>query len=95
MAQMFGALSNPNRLKLFLSLVDCCGPGSSCQGDSKCVGELGKSVKIAPSTVSHHLKELHRAGLIEMDRDGQKVCCKIDPRTLESLAEFFASTPCK
>lgn len=91
---MFGALSNPNRLRIFMSLVSCCAPGSSCEGDSKCVGELGKGMGIAPSTVSHHLKELHRAGLILMERDGQKVCCRIDPETLEFLTEFFASQPC-
>ena len=62
MAKMFAALSNPNRLKIFMSLVDCCSTGS-CAAYSKCVGELGKIVSVAPSTVSHHLKELNNEAI--------------------------------
>lgn len=56
---------------------------------SACVGELGKTLEVAPSTVSHHIKELHQAGLIRMKRHGQKVACWIDPETLNILAGFF------
>jgi len=54
-----------------------------------CVGELGKDLGIAPSTLSHHIKELRRAGLIRMERRGQKIDCWIDPATLKALKEFF------
>ena len=93
-AEAFAALSNSNRLRIFLRLVACCPPGTSCVTDAEasvCVGELGEDMRIAPSTVSHHIKELHRAGLIQMERRGQKVECWVDREAMDDLAEFFAS----
>lgn len=55
----------------------------------ECVGELGKDLGIAPSTVSHHIKELYRAGLIKMERRGQNVECSVNPEMLSALALFF------
>ena len=90
---MFKALSNPHRLKIFMRLVNCCGPNVACDVDSDqmkaCVGQLGEDMGIAPSTVSHHIKELHRAGLIRMERRGQNIDCWVDVDTVRSLGEFF------
>lgn len=55
----------------------------------ECVGTLGEDLDIAPSTVSHHLKELARSGLIIMTRRGQHVECRVDPDVLEALIKFF------
>jgi ArsR family transcriptional regulator len=55
----------------------------------ECVGAVGKNLGLAPSTISHHIKELHRAGLIKIERKGQNVECWVDPDTLDALAEFF------
>ena len=92
LSEVFGALSNPNRLNIFMRLISCCGPGVSWTEDSSssaCVGELGQDMGLAPSTVSHHVRELRRAGLIQMQRNGQKVECWIDGETLGDLAQFF------
>ena len=91
-AEIFKALSNPNRLGIFLHLVSCCAPGtvhSIDAGTKACVGDLGRNLEIAPSTVSHHVKELNRAGLIRMERRGQKIECWVDPKILRDLANFF------
>ncbi len=92
-SEMFKALSNPHRLNIFMRLVDCCKPGVACDVDSgqmkACVGQLGKDLGIVPSTVSHHIKELHRAGLIRMERRGQNMDCWADPEIVQSLAGFF------
>lgn len=85
---MFGALSNPNRLTLFLRLLDCCGEEGSCSADadmSACVADLSDGLEIAPSTVSHHLKELRRSGLISMERRGRRVECAVN---LEAVADI-------
>ncbi len=96
-AEIFKALSNPHRLKLFLRLATCCGSGSvSCESGKvyECVSELGSDLGIAQSTISHHLKELHRAGLISTRRNGQRIECWVDQAILEKLAGFFR-TPVK
>jgi ArsR family transcriptional regulator len=53
------ALSDPNRLKIFARLM---------RGDS-CNGELKKELGLAPNLLSHHLRVLSKAGLIESRRD--------------------------
>jgi ArsR family transcriptional regulator len=95
---MFKALSNPNRLKIFLRLMSCCVPsettqiGESVQSESEgcaCVGDLGQDLGIVASTVSHHMKELRQAGLIRMERRGQKIDCSIEPETMDALRGLF------
>ncbi|MHC4562820.1 MAG: ArsR/SmtB family transcription factor [Planctomycetota bacterium] len=98
LAGMFKALSNPNRLQIFLRLVQCCdGRPRRRRSDESlcaCVGELGEPFDIAASTLSHHIKELRQAGLIEIQRRGQNVECRIAPEPLQLLAEFFEGTQC-
>ena len=90
LAELFKALSNPHRLKIFINLARCCRPGQACAPNMRaCVGELGDGLELAPSTVSHHLKELRRAGLIHMKRAGQHVECWADPEALARLGDFF------
>lgn len=92
-ADVFKALSNPHRLAIYQRLLSCCQPGTVCGSDeieSYCVGDLGEGLNIAPSTLSHHIKELHRAGLIQMQRRGQRIDCWVDPQVVESLNYFFA-----
>ena len=92
LAEMFKALSNPHRLALFNRLLTCCAPGTVCDADAAAhfnVGQLGEGVDIAPSTLSHHLKELNRAGLIQMQRNGKQVECWVEPAILEQVGSFF------
>lgn len=91
-ARMFKALSNPHRLRIFLRLMDCCAPDALCKSEDDiraCVGEIGGNLGIAPSTVSHHIKELYNAGLIHMERRGQNVECWIERDTLKDVSELF------
>ena len=93
LAEAFKALSNPNRLQIFQRLLTCCAPGSVCSADTVsgfCVGELGEDLAVAPSTLSHHIKELQRAGLIKTLRKGKNVECFVDVDTVRELMEFFA-----
>jgi ArsR family transcriptional regulator len=91
-AEIFKALSNPHRLRIFLNLVSCCSPGTVWAVDaqeSRSVGDLAKDLDIVASTVSHHIKELRQAGLIKMRRAGQKIECWVDPEIIKELEEFF------
>jgi ArsR family transcriptional regulator len=94
LAPIFSALGSPHRLSIFTQLASCCAPGTkSAVGSNEvctCVGELGKRLGIAPSTVSHHVKELRQAGLIRTERQGQTILCWVDPEVIRDLAGFFA-----
>jgi len=95
MSDILKALANPHRLQIFMSLAchqvepadGACNDGQICA----CVSALGKHLDLAPSTVSHHIKELARAGLIIMTRKGQMVECQANMATVRLLTEYFQS----
>ena len=92
-ADIFKALSNPNRLKIFQRLASCCRPGTVSVIDAcatACVGDLGRELDIVASTVSHHIKALRQAGLIRTRRRGQRIECWIDPAVVTQLRGFFS-----
>lgn len=92
LAARFRALSSPHRLAVFLRLATCCAPGTACDVRAAvCVGDLGAELDIAPSTFSHHLKELVEAGLVHRERRGRTILCWVEPAVLEQLAAFFTS----
>ncbi len=94
-AEAFKALSNPNRLHIFLRLVSCCPPGTKCITDAagQYVGDLGRDLEIDPSTVSHHLKELRRSGLIRMERRGKRIICWVDRDMVLGLTDLLTGCP--
>ncbi len=53
------ALSDPNRLRIFAALM---------AGDS-CNCELRETLGLAPNLLSHHLRALEKAGLVQSRRD--------------------------
>lgn len=90
-ANAFKALAHPHRLTIFLRLASCC-ERMDCDSEScmrLCVGELGKGLGIGQPTISHHLKELARAGLISTRKSGQSTECWVAESTLDQFARFF------
>ena len=90
-AVTFKALAHPHRLAIFLRLSSCCQRhGCDVEDCARlCVGELGRGLGIGQPTVSHHLKELARAGLIRTCKSGQSTECWVAETTLDELAQFF------
>jgi ArsR family transcriptional regulator len=92
-AGLFKAISNPHRLRMFMKLATSCTERSCCdasdEGIRRCVGELAEDLGLAASTVSHHLKELRQAGLVRVERCGQKIECWVSEQALSALSDFF------
>ena len=65
LADIAKALSHPARIKILKILTDM---------DVCMCGDIVELLPLAQSTVSQHLKELKRVGLIKGDIDGPKVC---------------------
>jgi len=83
LARGFAALGDPARLQI-LSLLAASSAGEVCVCEF--VEPLGKS----QPTVSHHLKVLADAGLVEGDRRGKWVWYRIVPDRLEALRTALA-----
>lgn len=79
LASIFKALGDPVRLRL-LSMI------ASRQGNQMCVCELTPAFELSQPTISHHLKLLRQAGLIDSERRGTWVYYRVVPATLERLA---------
>lgn len=79
-SQIFKALSDPVRLALYVAIAD--------RGEPIPVSDI-PDVGVAQSTVSHHLRTLREAELIEGNRNGSWVHYRAVPTALDSVAEFI------
>jgi ArsR family transcriptional regulator len=89
LARGFKALGDPVRLRL-LSLI------ASRQGGEVCVCELTDAFTLTGPTISHHLRVLREAGLIDSQRRGTWVYYWIVPAKLTALSRLLdvpAATP--
>ena len=77
------ALSDPVRLRLF-SLV------ASHAGGEACVCDISGGFDVSQPTISHHLKVLREAGLIEGDRRGTWIYYRAVPDALQAAAAVLA-----
>jgi ArsR family transcriptional regulator, arsenate/arsenite/antimonite-responsive transcriptional repressor len=83
LAKVFKALGDPVRLRL-LSLI------ASRAGGEICVCELTPAFALSQPTISHHLKLLRQAGLIDCERRGTWVYYWLVPETTDRLTSVFA-----
>lgn len=80
LADMAKALSHPARLAILKTLAD----------KNSCIcGEIVEVLPLAQSTVSQHLKELKKIGLVQGSIDGVKSCYCIDKNKLNKAMQTF------
>ncbi|WP_418153673.1 metalloregulator ArsR/SmtB family transcription factor [Actinoalloteichus caeruleus] len=85
LARMFKALADPVRLRL-LSLV------ASHAGGEACVCDLTDAFDLTGPTISHHLKVLREAGLIDGERRGTWIYYRVRPAALGALATVLTAS---
>lgn len=83
LAKVFKALADPVRLRL-LNMI------AAADGGEVCVCDLTGSFDLTAPTISHHLKVLKQAGLIEGERRGTWVYYRPVPEALTRLSGLFA-----
>jgi ArsR family transcriptional regulator len=88
LARGFAALSDPVRLRL-LSMIAAVPEGKVCA--CELVEPLGKS----QPTVSHHLKVLREAGLVEGEKRGTWVWYRLVPDAVDRLRDALGTVPAR
>nr|WP_211258889.1 metalloregulator ArsR/SmtB family transcription factor [Spirillospora albida] len=82
LAKVFKSLADPVRLRL-LNMI------AAAEGGEACVCDLTGAFDLTAPTISHHLKVLRQAGLIEGERRGTWVYYRAIPAALTRLSGLF------
>ena len=95
-AKIFKALSNDSRLDILKSLYLEGISGTlhgqeTCAEKCSCVGDIVERFRLAPSTISHHIRELAMAGLVKVERNGQFIRVFPNPEALKAISAFSES----
>jgi len=85
LAPLLKALADPVRLRL-MSLV------ASHDGGEACVCDLNDAFDLSQPTISHHLKVLHEAGLLDREKRGVWVYYRARAEALTALGTLIGST---
>lgn len=87
-AKIMKALSHPNRLEIYLAIAR--GEQSDfAAGCECCVADIMARLNIGAPTVSHHLKELVNAGLIETERQGKFLTARPNPALVTEVMRLL------
>jgi ArsR family transcriptional regulator len=84
LAGMLKALSDPVRLRL-LSVI------ASHAGGEACVCDISVGIDVTQPTISHHLKVLREAGLLDSERRGSWVYYRVIPEALQRLSMILGA----
>jgi len=89
LADVAKALSHPARIRILKILT---------RMDSCVVGSIVDQLPLAQATVSQHLKELKRVGLIQGEIDGPKICYCVNNKNLtkakSAIDKLFSKIGC-
>lgn len=84
LARMFKALGDPVRLRM-LSLI------ADHRGGECCVCDISPTFELSQPTISHHLKVLREAGLLDCERRGTWVYYRVVPSALARLSAVLSA----
>jgi ArsR family transcriptional regulator, arsenate/arsenite/antimonite-responsive transcriptional repressor len=82
------ALAQETRLSIFRLLVEAGPEGVSA-------GRMGETLEVPPATLSFHLKELTRAGLVSSRHERQFIYYAVDFERMAELMTFLTQNCCQ
>jgi ArsR family transcriptional regulator, arsenate/arsenite/antimonite-responsive transcriptional repressor len=85
--EAFAALAHELRLNVFRLLVGVAPDGLPA-------GQIAAQLDVPASTLSTHLAQLERAGLIKSSRDRQRILYSIDAAGTQALVGFLVKDCC-
>lgn len=83
-----GALAHETRLSVFRMLV-------KVGADGMIAGAIAERGCVPPSTMSHHLATLERAGLVQSEREGRLIHYRADFAGMRRLLTFLMQDCCQ
>jgi ArsR family transcriptional regulator len=86
--EALGALAHETRLDVFRLLVRAGPTGLAA-------GAVGEALDVAAPTLSFHLKELKRAGLVGVERVGRSQIYRADYTAMSNLLTFLTDQCCE
>ena len=88
LAKIFKALSNQNRLELYLNIAEV--NEKTIQSGCECfVTDIIDCLNIGAPTISHHIKELVNADLIFTEKKGKFLICKINKEIVAEVRQIL------
>ena len=87
-AKIFKALSNQNRVELYLEIARKNEAGFET-GHECFISDIAGCLNIGAPTVSHHLKELENAGLIITEKRGKFLIARINRETVGEVNKIL------
>jgi ArsR family transcriptional regulator len=81
MAKIAQALGDPTRLRIYATIAS---------GAQPCCGDLCREAGVSAATMTHHVRVLQRAGLVEGRREGPYVRVLARPETLAAYRAALA-----
>ncbi len=87
-----GALAQETRLQVFRALVRAHSPDPAAGGLA--AGALAEALGVAQPTLSFHLKELARAGLIQARREGRSIIYRAELGAMQALTQYLLEDCC-
>jgi ArsR family transcriptional regulator len=87
------ALADPTRLKILelLKKPGCCSISVDDRKGGMCVCDLTGPLGLTQPTITHHLKVLREAGLVECRKMGPWLYCRRNEEALQELGATIAS----
>jgi ArsR family transcriptional regulator len=82
LAPAFKALGDPVRLQLLSQIA-------TAESGEACVCDLTPAFNLTGPTISHHLKVLREAGLIDCERRGTWVSYRVVPARIAALSQLL------